>query len=105
MSALAVFKVTNAMAARLAVSPGIKTLAGSIMSEAAEKSPRGPTGDMAGGWRLTQGLDPATTFVSNAVPHASYVEYGTRNMPARPVLGPILAHWRSQVGARRRRSH
>ncbi len=97
-----VFKVTNAMAARRAVQPGVRGIATSIMQESSGRTPV-DSGEMKAGWQIKPGRDPGTTLVVNRVRHAVYVEYGTRKMPAHPVFGPVLAEWRARVGTGRRR--
>jgi hypothetical protein len=97
------FRVTNPMAARLAAGPGVRGIAQAIAGQAGARSPHGDTGQMAAGWFTRPGRDPATTLVGNQVRHAVFVEYGTRHMRARPVLGPILAEWRARTGSRRRK--
>lgn len=94
MADAAVFKVTNAIARRLAVQPDIARIAEQVAEAARASTPRGPTGQLAGGWHTVPGRDPGTTIVRNDTPHGRYVEYGTRNRRADAMLGRALANAR-----------
>jgi Bacteriophage HK97-gp10, putative tail-component len=88
--ASATFRVTNPAAPRLAVAPGVRTLADHLADQAAQRSPR-RTGRMAASWEVVAGDDPATSVVINTAPYARYVEYGTRFDPAQAPLGRAIA--------------
>jgi hypothetical protein len=87
----ATYRVTNAIARRLAIQPDIARIAGQVADAARAGSPKGPTGRLAAGWRTVPGRDPGTTLIQTDVPYARYVEYGTRNRPASAMLGRALA--------------
>jgi len=85
------FEVTDPMAPRKACGENVAEIAASIRSQAAANTPR-DTGLMASSWQTRPGYsDLATTVVINTAPHARYVEYGTRHMPARAPLGRAAA--------------
>jgi Bacteriophage HK97-gp10, putative tail-component len=83
------FRVIDADAPRKAVAENIIDIAQRIASAASANTPR-LTGLMASSWRVTS-VEPGTAVVSNSVPYATYVEYGTRYMAARAPLGRALA--------------
>ena len=85
------FKTTDKGAARRLLSPQVRKRAERVRADAQSRTPKGPTGNLAKGWKLEQGRDPASWFVVNDVPYAIYVEFGTRRRPARPMLGPAAA--------------
>jgi hypothetical protein len=91
MASGATFRVTNAIARRLAIQPDIARIAGQIAEAARADTPKGATGRLAAGWRTAPGRDPGTTIIQTDVPYARYVEYGTRNRPAAAMLGRALA--------------
>jgi hypothetical protein len=85
------FEVTDPMAPRKACGQNVAEIADRLRSRAAANTPR-DTGRMASSWQTRPGYsDPATTVVINTAPHARYVEYGTRRMPARAPLGRAMA--------------
>jgi hypothetical protein len=90
----ATYKVTNAIAKRLAVQPQILEIATQIAADARASTPV-TTGRLAGGW---PGRDPGTTLVVNDVEYARYVEYGTRRRRAVAMLGRALASRRGGFG-------
>jgi hypothetical protein len=76
---------------RLCVQPDIARAAQELASRAASNTPR-LTGRMASSWTTAPGYsDPGTTVVTNTVPYARFVEYGTKSQPARAPLGRALA--------------
>ncbi|HXD66359.1 MAG TPA: HK97 gp10 family phage protein [Solirubrobacteraceae bacterium] len=86
-----VFKVTDPRAPRLAVQQNVAEITARIASAAASNTPR-LTGAMAAGWEVRPGYsDPGTSVVTNRVPYARFVEYGTRRMRAHAPLGRALA--------------
>jgi HK97 gp10 family phage protein len=89
----ATFTVTNHEAPRLAVQHDIRDLAEQIAAEAAADTPI-ETGRLAAGYHVEQGDDPATSIITNDVPYARFVEYGTKYMPAQPALGRAVARHR-----------
>jgi hypothetical protein len=93
----ATYKVTNAIAKRLAVQPQILEIATQIAADARASTPV-TTGRLAGGWHTAPGRDPGTTLVVNDVEYARYVEYGTRRRRAVAMLGRALASRRGGFG-------
>jgi hypothetical protein len=87
----ATFRVTNAIARRLAIQPDIARIAEQVAEAARAASPRGPTGDLAASWHTVPGRDPGTTLVRSDVAYGRYVEYGTRHRRADAMLGRALA--------------
>lgn len=88
------YKVINKGAIRLAADPLIGEVAQAILDEVMAATPKGPTGDLASHWAIEVGRVPGVRIISNPEPYAAFVEYGTRNMPAEPMLGPVVARWR-----------
>lgn len=88
--ASATFTVEHPRNRRFVIQQDIAEIAGRVASDAAANTPH-RTGAMARGWHTVPGQDPGTTLVVNTVPHARYVEYGTRHMPARAPLGRAAA--------------
>jgi hypothetical protein len=87
----AVFTVTDPKAPRKAVSGDIAARAAAVAAAASGASPR-RTGALAGSFRTAPGYDdPGTTVVIVQSPYFRYVEYGTRHMRARAMLGSALA--------------
>jgi hypothetical protein len=85
------FEVIDPLAPRKACGQNVADIADRVRSQAAANTPR-DTGLMASSWQTRPGYsDPATTVVINTAPHARYVEYGTRHMPARAPLGRAAA--------------
>jgi hypothetical protein len=87
------FRVTDASAPRRAVAPDIHDRAEHIAADAAARTPRA-SGLMASSWQVVPGNDPATSLVTNPVPYARFVEYGTRYQAAAAPLGQALARAR-----------
>ena len=80
---------------RRVADPRILAEAQDVAHEAAGRSPHGDTGQLAAGWTVVPGRVPYVHIVTNTVPYAMFVEYGTRNMQAEPMLGPVLAAHRA----------
>jgi len=82
-----------------------------MLGEVVERTPHGPTGDLAAGWQVTHGRAPAAYLLTNTatrpgkngpVPYAQFVEYGTATRGyAQPMVGPVMTEWRARVGRRR----
>ena len=94
----AVFKVTNPRLPRQVADPGVGRIAGRVAAEIVAQTPV-DTGRLAAGWRVVPGRVPGVRLLVNDTPYAKYVEYGTRNRPATPAAGRVLARYRS-AGAR-----
>jgi N-formylglutamate amidohydrolase len=85
------FEVTNPRAPRYAVQADIAAKAEAIAAAASGGSPV-RTGQLAGGFSTRPGYsDPGTTVVTIQVPYFRFVEYGTRHMAARAMLGRAMA--------------
>ena len=92
------YQVVNPKVVYQELDPAIARLAEAIRSAAAAQVPR-DHGDYSSSW-VTERVRPATYWVRSTSPHARFVEYGTRSMPARPVFGRIIAQVRSSAGRR-----
>jgi hypothetical protein len=87
-------------APRLAVDSGIRKVAEDLAREAASRSPVGDTGNLRDGWQAEPARSiPGKYVVTNPVYYSRFVEYGTKRMRARPMIGPVLARYRAR-GAR-----
>jgi hypothetical protein len=99
-----VFRPSNGP--RRVIDPGIERIANDMVRTLKGRTPRGtsprdPRGPMAEGWRVDTGtVRPGwgVRLVVNDVPYSAQVEYGTRRMPARPVLGQTLAEYANRWG-------
>jgi HK97 gp10 family phage protein len=96
MAGRAVFTVTHPEAPAIAADPGIGAVAARIADDARSRTPV-ETGRLAAGWQVVQAGRPGERDVINAVPYARFVEYGTKNMPAEPMLGPAAARYRGPL--------
>ena len=90
------FTVTAPRAPRFAIRPDIRRMAAQLAADAADRTPV-ESGEMRAGYRVVPGRDPGTSIVTNPVPYARYVEYGTRYRPASAPLGQAAAYARSRV--------
>jgi HK97 gp10 family phage protein len=88
----ATFRVLRPEAPRRAADPGIGDIADRVKDDVVARTPV-LTGNLAAGWQVTKNHEGARV-VSNPVPYAKYVEFGTRYMPAEPMIGPVLASHR-----------
>jgi hypothetical protein len=88
------FTVTDPKAPRREADPGIADITERIRAEVAAQTPR-DTGELAAGWAVARGREDGVRLLTQAVPYWRFVEYGTRYMTARPVLGRVLARWRN----------
>jgi len=89
----ATFTVTNPGAAYEAADPGIGRIAEQLCADAQARTPV-RTGRLAAGWRVAEGDRKGSRLVVNDVPYAHFVEYGTRDMAAEPMIGPAVARAR-----------
>lgn len=96
------FTVTDPRAPRRVADAEVKAVAGALQGDIAARTPRGDSGDLASGWQVTKDRD-GKYRVSNPVPYARFVEYGTRHLRARPVMGQTLAAYRARSGRGRSR--
>jgi len=89
------FTVTDHRAPREAVAPDIKAIAERIAADAAANTPV-VTGRLAASYQVVPGdEDPATYLVTNPVPYARFVEYGSVYDRAQAPLGRAMARARS----------
>jgi|SRR5215469_208009 len=96
MAEVAKFTVTDPGAPTREADRGIKDITDSIRDEVAARTPV-ETGRLQAGWRVEHGDREGSWLLVNGVPYARFVEYGTVNMAAEPMVGPVLAHWRARV--------
>lgn len=105
------YKVTAPAAPRRAVDPMIGDIARAMLAEVVARTPHGPTGELAAGWKVVHGRAPAAYLLRNdaqrtspatgTIYYAPLVEYGTGNHGhAQPMAGPVLAAYRAKVGRR-----
>ncbi len=94
--ARAAYRVTDPMAPRRAADPAIGALAERMLSEVQALTPV-DTGRLRAGWKITPGEYLAVRLIGNDVPYVWMVEFGTKNRPATPMLGPVLARHRNQA--------
>ncbi len=92
------YRVLDRGAPRRAADPLVAQIAARLQQTLTATSPHGATGRLAGSWEVVHGRAPAVYIVQNLTPYGRYVEYGTRHMPARPMIGRALAQARAQVG-------
>lgn len=86
------FQVTDARAPRRACRDGIADIARGVMTDARAGTPVA-TGRLRGAWRTRTKAD-GDTEVFNETPYARFVEYGTRHMAPRAMLGRAVARAR-----------
>lgn len=87
------FTVTDPSAPRRACSGMIRQVAENVAADARSRTPV-ESGDLKAGWKVEPGRAEGVWLVLNDVPYARFVEYGTRNDPAHPMLGPAAARYR-----------
>jgi len=92
------YHVKNWRAPRMAADPLIRALAERLAADIQARTPRGPTGDLLASWSVSKGRVTAAYLIRNDDPAAKYVEYGTKNMAAEPMAGPVIAEYRAMVG-------
>ena len=94
MTGRSVFKVTDPGAPRRVADRGIGDIADRVCDDVRQRTPV-LTGELAAGWQVSETGRQGERTVTNAVEYARYVEYGTVNMPAEPMIGPVLAEARA----------
>ena len=94
MTGSSVFKVTDPGAPRRVVDRGIGDIADRVCDDVRQRTPV-LTGELAAGWKVDHGEREGERTVTNEVPYARYVEFGTKNMQAEPMIGPVLAEARA----------
>jgi hypothetical protein len=89
----ATFRVTRPEAPYIVADPAIRDIAERLLGEVAARTPV-LTGRLAAAWQVSKGDRPADYRLSNPVPYARFVEYGTRYDAAQPMIGPVVAQAR-----------
>jgi HK97 gp10 family phage protein len=89
----ATFRVTDPGAIRREADRGIGDVAGRVADDLRQRTPV-RTGTLQAGWQVGPGDIDGQRTVTNAVPYARFVEFGTVNMAAEPMIGPVLAEAR-----------
>ncbi len=93
MPSRARFEVTDRSAPRRACRDGIADIARGVMNDARAATPV-VTGTLRRSWRTSTVANGDTQIVNDA-PYARFVEYGTRRMAPRAMLGRALAKARA----------
>jgi HK97 gp10 family phage protein len=96
MAGLTTYQITDRTAPLRVVDPSIGRTAGEIMRAAQARTPV-RTGRLRSSWRVVKS---ATSHyrVINTVPYARFVEHGTSDTPAHPMLGPAILTARQRYG-------
>jgi hypothetical protein len=94
------FTVTSRGAGRIATDRNIRQIAEETRAAIVANTPRGRTGQLAGGWTI-QPVRLAKYQVRNEVRYARHVEFGTRTRPPAAMMGRALAVQRARYGSRR----
>jgi HK97 gp10 family phage protein len=94
------YRVLHPEAPRKVCDADIADVANRIKLEAQTRTPH-DTGELADGYVVTK-LGDSHYEVSNDVPYARFVEYGTVDMPAEPAFGQAIAAARRAFRAPRR---
>lgn len=89
------FRVEDPQAPRRAVDPWFKATADAIMRDARSATPV-RTGNLRAGWRTVKAGRNASYRVVNDVYYSVYVEFGTRYMAPRGMLGQAVARNRGR---------
>jgi HK97 gp10 family phage protein len=76
--------------------PVTAQVANTVVAAARAHTPH-RTGRLASGWHVQQ-RRTADYAVTNSVPYARFVEYGTKDMRAEPMLGPVVMQARARYG-------
>jgi len=92
------FTVTNPQAPVREADPGIRAITEDIRRDVQARTPV-ITGRLQAGWRVEKGDREGSWVLVNPVYYARYVEYGTVNMAAEPMVGPVLAAYRARMYA------
>jgi HK97 gp10 family phage protein len=94
-SGYATYRVLNRSAPKAASDGIVQSIANLVRDTVAAQSPR-DSGHYAASWQVAH-LKAGVYQVFNPVPYGKYVEYGTRDMPAQPVFGRVIASVRARV--------
>jgi hypothetical protein len=96
MTSGSAFRVTDPGAPRRVADRGVGDMAQAVCEDVKSRTPV-ITGTLRDGWVTAHGPEEGTWEVTNSVPYARFVEYGTVNMAAEPMLGPVLAEARAAM--------
>lgn len=99
-STRATYKVTHPEGLPKAVDPLVGGVARGVLSDTVANTPS-ETGTLARGWRLVHQRDNQWD-ITNDVPYAKHVEFGTRGRTAAAMLGRAVASARARYGKARR---
>lgn len=95
------FEIYAPGAPRVVLDKTIQEIAEGMQRDIINATPR-RTGRLAAGWKLSRHprYKRASFYVTNDVPYARFVEYGTRRRPAAAMSGRVLATYRRRYGGR-----
>ena len=94
MTGRATFVVTDPGAPRRVADRGVGEIADRVCEDVRARTPV-ETGTLQASWRVDETGRDGERTVTTDVEYARFVEYGTRNMAAEPMLGPVLAESRA----------
>jgi hypothetical protein len=92
------FTVTDVQALYDAVNPIARDVAELLRTNTEAGTPR-DTGTLAAGWHVVD-RPKGRYVVTNDVPYARFVEYGTKDQPPVAMLGRATAQIRARYGSR-----
>ena len=84
------YRVLDPTAPRRAADPIVRKVTQQLTDAITASTPV-ETGKLRAGWHMVKNSD-SNWVIANDVPYARYVEYGTRHMAARPMMGRNLAN-------------
>jgi HK97 gp10 family phage protein len=90
------YRVLDRTAPKRVVDPAISRVSTEVMRAAQARSPV-ETGRLRSGWTVRK-IAAGRYMVVNPVPYAKFVEYGTKDTPAHPMIGPALLTARQRYG-------
>jgi hypothetical protein len=93
---LGTYRILDRTAPKRVVDPRMGSIATEVTRAAQARTPV-RSGRLHSGW-VVRKTDTARYEVVNTVPYARFVEHGTRDTPARPMLGPALLTARQRYG-------
>lgn len=94
------YRILNPDAPRKVCDADIADVANRVMLEAQARTPY-RTGELADGYHVTK-IEDSRYEISNDVPYARFVEFGTVDMPAEPAFGQAIAAARRAFRAGRK---
>jgi HK97 gp10 family phage protein len=90
------YRILDRTAPKRVVDPSISRVSTEVMHAAQARSPV-ESGRLRAGWTVRK-VGVARYVVANPVPYAKFVEYGTKDTPAHPMIGPALLTARQRYG-------